>query len=142
MSRRAGARGRAPGFDEGGADADALVLGGRLSSAGRALLDRALREAGLDRGRVRVAGSRRDARGLQPAVLICLGEACARGVLGPGFRPADEGRIVLNGPRPVLVAPHPDEALSARDEGARRRGYRELVEALRQVEPLLNRAPA
>ena len=128
-----------PVFGEGPPGARVVLVGDRqMGGTAGTLLDAALDEAGLDRAAVYLThavkraasdgarvGSREAAAcrpwllaelaSIRPAVVVCLGPAAARAVLGPLFRFADRrGEVVAAvGGAKVVATVHPVTALRA-----------------------------
>ena len=150
--------GDAPTAEEGRAGRPFLGPPGRL-------LGRALAEVGIDRTEVYVTNVVKHARGeprgrrrtqcapddahvaacrpwldaelavVRPAVLVCLGAAAARAVLGEGFRVRRQRGVFLPSPLAphVLATVHPSAVLRARGEEARRVVYTRFVDDLARV---------
>jgi len=127
------------------------------------LLDRALEDAGIDRGEVFITnavkhfkytrkGKRRihkkpnseevrachpwleaEIEVVKPAVLCAMGATAAQALLGPQFRVTKE-RGTFFGANPEITATvHPSSILRAPDEAARHEQYESLVDDLRAV---------
>src|SRR3954466_5808729 len=81
---------------------------------------------------------------VRPQVLVWLGATAAKALLGPRFKVTQQrGAFVESELAPLATGTvHPSSILRAPDDEARRRAYRDFVEAMRAIpDPLTSRRP-